>query len=320
VVHFFSKPHRPLAIASLCLLAVTVAACGSPSNSEDELSRDEIFDRIDQDDDGVALRSDYQTAIALTDPVKVVASHPKGDITVEDVLASLADSPPSGLIDPANPKNELFTARLTSMLRLRLAAVAIHDAGFAVEFEVDDERLNSQVQAHLAGGFEDWAREEAFQADPRLEKFSTPHCVTLIAVTTEAEAKVARERLTAEEPPPVVAAEMNAPGTTNSPDGDVGCANLLTWANTFGETAAPLGEMSSGDISEIVTMPSEYSPTGRLWLIFVVRELLDDEKDPTALGPFAQQVLSDLVTEYQVTVDPNIGTWDSTALSVAPVR
>nr|MCS5687369.1 hypothetical protein [Acidimicrobiales bacterium] len=139
---------------------MTVAACGSPSNSEDELSRDEIFDRIDQDDDGVALRSDYQTAIALTDPAKVVASHPQGDITVEEVLASLADSPPSGLIDPANPRNELFTARLTSMLRLRLAAVAIYDAGFAVEFEVDDERLNSQVQAHLAGGFEDWAREK----------------------------------------------------------------------------------------------------------------------------------------------------------------
>ena len=74
---------------------MTVAACGSPSNSEDELSRDEIFDRIDQDDDGVVLRSDYQTAIALTDPAKVVASHPQGDITVEEVLASLADSPTS---------------------------------------------------------------------------------------------------------------------------------------------------------------------------------------------------------------------------------
>ena len=67
-------------------------------------------------------------------------------------------------------------------------------------------------------------------------------------------------------------------------------------------------------------MASEYSPTGRLWLIFVLRDLLEEEKDPAALGPFAQQVLGDLVTEYQVSVDPNVGTWDSTGLSVAPVR
>ena len=65
------------------------------------------------------------------------------------------------------------------MLRLRLAAVAINEAGFNIDFDVDDETLNSQVQAHLLGGFEDWAQEEAVKADPRLEKFATPHCVTV---------------------------------------------------------------------------------------------------------------------------------------------
>ena len=320
MVHYFQKCRRLLAIAAGCLLVLTAASCGGPSNGDQEFSRDEIFDQIDQDDDGVALRTDYQMALALMNPNKVVASHPKGDITVEEVLASLVASPPSGLVNPANPRSEQFLARLTSMLRLRLAAVAIHEAGFAIEFEVNDERLNSQVQAHLAGGFEDWAREKVFNQDPRLEKFSTPHCVTLIAVTTRAEADDARARLSAGAPAAAVAAEMNAPGTTTSRDGDVGCENLLTWASTFGENAAPLGEMSIGDISEAVSMSSEYSPTGRLWLIFVLRDLLEEEKDPAALGPFAQQVLGDLVTEYQVSVDANVGTWDSTGLSVAPVR
>ncbi|MDG2024909.1 MAG: hypothetical protein P8J75_10685 [Actinomycetota bacterium] len=318
--HYFLKPRHLLATGSLLLLALSVAACSDSPDPEAALSRDEIFDRIDQDGDGVALRSDYQMTVTLMDPTKVVASHPQGDVTVKAVLDSLEASPPSGLTDPANPTNRLFAARLTSMLRLRLAAVAIQGAGFAIDFEVDDERLNSQVQAHLAADFEDWAREEAFQADPRLEKFATPHCVTLIAVATEAQANIARERLIAGEPAEVVASQLNAPGITTSVDGDVGCANLLTWANTFGENAAPLGEMSVGEVSKVVSMSSEYSPTGRLWMVFFLRELQEDQKDPTALGPFAQQVLANLVTEYPVTIDPSVGTWDSTALSVAPVQ
>ena len=185
MAHYFLKPRHLLAITSICLLALSVAACSDSPNLEDGLSRDEIFDQIDQDNDGVALRSDYLMTVTLMDPTKVVASHPQGDLTVEAVLDSLEASPPSGLTDPANPSTRLFAARLTSMLRLRLAAAAIEGAGFAIEFEVDDEQLNSQVQAHLTGGFEDWARERAFQADPRLEKFSTPHCVTLIAVASE---------------------------------------------------------------------------------------------------------------------------------------
>ena len=60
------------------------------------------------------------------------------------------DSPPSNLVDPENPSVEAFRARLTSMLRLRLAAVAINEAGFNID-DVDDETLNSQVQAHPVG-------------------------------------------------------------------------------------------------------------------------------------------------------------------------
>jgi hypothetical protein len=73
-------------------------------------------------------------------------------------------------------------------------------------------------------------------------------------------------------------------------------------------------------VSEVVSVPSNFSPTGRLWLIFFVRELLEDEQDPTVLGSFAQQALAELVTEYRVTVDPSVGTWDSSALSVALVQ
>ena len=298
------------------LLAALVAGCSSSADRAEVLGRDEIFDRIDQDGDGIALRADYETLLTLSDRTKLIAFYPGGDVSIETVFESLKDSPPSNLVDPENPSVEVFRARLTSMLRLRLAAVAINEAGFNIDFDVDDETLNSQVQAHLLGGFEDWAQEEAVKADPRLDKFATPHGVTVIAAGTESEARAAQERLESGESAAVVAAEVNLAGTTPSPNGDVGCADLLTWANAFGDTAAPLGDMNAGDTSDVVSMASDYSPTGRLWMIFYVRELREEEKNLATLGPFAQGVLADLVVSYEVVIDDGIGTWDAAGLSV----
>ena len=308
------------AVVSLLLILLTVPGCGESAESLSGSARDEIFDRIDQDGDGVALRSDYEMAVSLADRTKVVAFYPGGSLNVETVLTSLAKSPPSRLVDPENPTNEVFLARMTSMLRLRLAAVVINDAGFDIDFTGDDESLNDQVQAHISGGFEAWAQEQALIADPRLEKFATPHCITLIATETEAEVKTAKERIEAGEPAEVVASDVTAQGTSRWPNGDVGCEDLLAWANTFGESAAPLGKMKAGDTSEIVSMPSDFSSTGRLWMIFNVRELKSEDANPTRLGPFAQQVLADLVVEYEVVVETKLGVWDPVGLSVVPSR
>ena len=306
------------ALLFLFVMLLAVSGCGDSSESLSGSGRDQIFDRIDQDGDGVALRSDYEMALSLADRTKIVASYPGGNLTIEAVLVSLTDSPPSRLVDPENPTNEMFLARLTSMLRLRLAAAVIDDAGFDIDFDVDDESLNAQVQAHISGGFEAWAQSQALASDPRLAKFATPHCITLIATETETEARVARDRIEAGESAQVVASEVNAQAATRWPNGDLGCADLLTWANTFGESAAPLGEMKTGDISEVVSMPSDFSSTGRLWMIFNVRELKVEDANPKLLGPFAQGVLADLVVEYDVTVEPRVGVWDSTGLSVVP--
>ena len=306
------------ALLFLFVILLAVSGCGDSSESLSGSGRDQIFDRIDQDGDGVALRSDYEMALSLADRTKIVASYPGGNLTIEAVLVSLTDSPPSRLVDPENPTNEMFLARLTSMLRLRLAAVVIDDAGFDIDFDVDDESLNAQVQTHISGGFEAWAQNQALESDPRLAKFATPHCITLIATETETEAKVARDRVEAGESAQVVASEVNAQAATRWPNGDLGCADLLTWANTFGESAAPLGEMKTGDISEVVSMASDFSATGRLWMIFNVRELKVEDANPKLLGPFAQGVLADLVVEYDVMVEPRVGVWDSIGLSVVP--
>ena len=144
------KNLKGAVLLSAFVLLITLSGCGDDPGSVTGSSRDEIFDRIDQDGDGVALRSDYEMALSLTDRTKVIASYPGGEVSVGSVLVSLAESPPSRLPDPANPTKEIFLARLTSMLRLRLAAVAINDAGFGIDFGVDDENLNSQVQEHIS--------------------------------------------------------------------------------------------------------------------------------------------------------------------------
>mgnify|MGYP001296549652 FL=1 len=74
--------------------------------------------------------------------------------------------------------------------------------------------------------------------------------------------------------------------------------------------------MNAGDTSDVVSMASDYSPTGRLWMIFYVRELREEEKNLATLGPFAQGVLADLVVSYEVVIDDGIGTWDAAGLSV----
>ena len=311
------KKSRLLLLLTVLFVVALISSCGSTSEGYD---REQVFKSVDQDDDGIALRSDFELAVALTEPSSVAATYPGGEVTVEAVLRSLEESPPSRLVDPSNPAPEFFMARLTSMLRLRLAAVAIQDAGFAIDFEVDDVALNSQVQAHVSGGFESWARVKAFEADSRLEKFSTPHCVTVIAAVTESEAALAKTRIDSGESAAVVASQVNMPGVTRTSNGDVGCANLLEWANTFNEAAAPLGEMVAGEVSEVVSMASDFSPSGRLWMVFVVRELKFEEMDPLALGPFAQQVLADLVVDYFVQVSPAIGQWDDVDLSVKSPR
>ena len=121
-------PSTALAV----LLVALVAGCSSSAEQVEVLDRDEIFDRIDQDGDGIALRADYETLLTLSDRTKVIAFYPGGNVSIETVFESLTDSPPSNLVDPENPSVEVFRARLTSMLRLRLAAVAIDEAGFNI--------------------------------------------------------------------------------------------------------------------------------------------------------------------------------------------
>ena len=50
-------PSTALAV----LLVALVAGCSSSAEQVEVLDRDEIFDRIDQDGDGIALRADYET-------------------------------------------------------------------------------------------------------------------------------------------------------------------------------------------------------------------------------------------------------------------
>ena len=113
--------------------------------------------------------------------------------------------------DPENPTHEEFVSRLTSMLQLRLAAVALDELGFPVDIEASDEDINSQVQEYLEGPFEEFAQQRSVDEDPSIERLATPHCVSALALTNEADAVAASERVRSGEPFGDVAAEVNLP-------------------------------------------------------------------------------------------------------------
>ena len=116
------KKSRLLLLFTVLFVVALISGCGSASKGYD---RDQVFKSVDQDDDGIALRSDFELAVALTEPSSVAATYPGGEVTVEAVLRSLEESPPSRLVDPSFLALVFFMASLTSLLCVGFAAVEI---------------------------------------------------------------------------------------------------------------------------------------------------------------------------------------------------
>ena len=306
---------------------------GTTPDGED-LTRGEVFDEVDPDGDGVASRESFDRTVggdapagrvsaeafdavmAAGDESVVLAAFPGGEVTLGDVLASLEESPPSALRPGSEPERGVVVARLTSMVRLRLSAVALTDLGFPVSLEGTDVEVNEMVSELIQGEFEDWAFEQVLAARPEIVKISSPHCLSIIAVTTEAEAADAKARVEAGERVYDVAAELNFEATTDV-GGGLGCQTVLSWASTMGRTADPVGELEVGELSEPLQVPSQGSPTGELWVVLHIDEIVLEAADPRSLGPFAGGPLTEQMQSYDVEVHGDLGIWLSDSLSVS---
>ena len=315
------KKYLPLAALSFCVL-VFDAGCSNLDGVESSATliadRDEIFNQIDVDSDGVIDRADLELAAAFSDLELVGARYPGGTITIGEVLTSLDEMPSSkssrsDILDPS-----VVVARLTSMLRLRLSAIALGELGFDLDLAQSDVEINEAVQSHLEGDFEVYARDKAFAEDPRLVKFATPHCITVLGVASEIDSELAIGRILGGEDPSLVADEVNLP-TISAPGGDMGCANLLDWAENFGEMAAPLSELGAGEFSKPSLTYSEFSYTGELWISLYVSEIKSAEIEKDQLGPFGNELLASEVLKHasSVEVDSAIGIWSSSTVSIS---
>lgn len=300
----------------------TTADAGSDESAVTEPTREEIFDEIDEDDDGVVTREAFEQAAAeaalrefLDDYGVIAASFPGGELTVGAVRASIVESPPSLTADPSNPSRDEFISRLTSMLQLRLASAALTELGFEVDVSVSDAEINTQVQAHLEGPFEAFAQQRAVAQDPTIERLATPHCVSALALTTQADAVAAAERVRSGEDFVEVAVEVN-PDDLTEPGGVIGCGQPIEMFGG-GELPLVLMDLAVGELAEPVLLPSGLSPTGELWIVLHLDDLLSDQTDLESVGPFAGRVLSDLMVTYDVMVDPRLGDWSMSSLSVA---
>ncbi|WP_419912214.1 hypothetical protein [Candidatus Poriferisodalis sp.] len=336
-------------ILLLALLVFGAFACsddGSVVTIHTEVLQED-FEAVDADDDGVVTRDaldaaerDAELAAAqealeaeraeraaqlaeqealaravYEDGSAVAASFPGGQLSVAQVRASLAASPMSQMDDPQDPTHEEFISRLTSMLQLRLAAVALDELGFPVDIDASDEDINAQMQAHLEGPFEEFAQQRSVAEDPSIERLATPHCVSALVLTNEADASAAAERVRAGESVGDVAADVNLPGLTEA-DGSIECGRPFDLFGA-GEVSLALLEIEPGEVTEPILLPSAASPTGELWVVMHLDDLQHDQADLSAIGPFAGRVLTGIMIGYEVTVTPELGTWDPSSLAVS---
>ncbi|MDG2113470.1 MAG: hypothetical protein P8N02_12750 [Actinomycetota bacterium] len=290
-------------------------AVGTTADGED-ITRDDIFDEIDGDDDGVVTREEFDSGLLAADRSAIIAVFPGGSLTMDEVLSSIEESPPSTLSPGEEPDLSVIVGRLTLMLRLRISAIALTDLGFEVSLDGTDEEIAARVNETVSGPFEQHAMEQVIAERPEVIKIAAPHCLSLIAVPTEAEALDAIARIEGGESTFDVAVEVNFENTTEE-GGGLGCNDVLTWQQNIGPTAESLGELEEGEMSEPQPVPVAASETGELWVFIHVDEVLLELSDPSTLGPFAGAPITDQMQTYLVEIDPVLGTWNSEGLAIS---
>lgn len=338
--------RRAVLLAPLVLVALLASACADDGNVVTIHTglEPEALAELDTDDDGVVSREAVEAAAdeaeveaelaaqraerdaaraaqeaayqaLLADGAAVAASFPGGQLLVGDVQANITESPITNMDDPEKPTHEEFVSRLTSMIQLRLAGVALDELGFAVDISLTDAEINAQVQAHLEGPFEEYAQQRSIEEDPSIERLATPHCVSALAVASEADVVAASERVRAGEALGDVAAAVNLPNLTE-PDGAIGCG--LPFDLGFGsEMVLALLELAPGELTPPLLLPSAASPTGELWVALHLDSLSTEAVDLSTIGPFAGRVLTEIMSTYEVSVAPELGAWNAGNLRVS---
>jgi len=342
--------RRAALLAPLVLVALLTFACADDGNvvtihtGLDPESDAELIAELDTDGDGVVSRAAAEAAAdeaeleaeldaeraerdaaraaqeaayleLLADDAAVAASYPGGQLLIGDVSANIVDSPITLMDDPENPTHEEFVSRLTSMMQLRLAGIALDELGFPVDIGLPDAEINAQVQAHLEGPFEEFAQQRAIEDDPSIERLATPHCVSALAATSEADAAAASERVQAGDAFGDVAASVNLPGLTDT-DGTIGCG-LPFQLRLPSELTLALLELELGELTAPLLLPSTASPTGELWVVLHLDSLNTDAIDLSSIGPFAGRLLTEVMSTYEVSVAPALGTWIAENLRVS---
>lgn len=334
--------RRAVLSAPLVLVALLALACADDGNVVTiHTGLDpEVVAELDTDDDGVVSRAAAEAAAdeaeleaeraerdaaraaqeaayqeLLADGAAVAASFPGGQLLIGDVRANIVDAPVTLMDDPESPTHEEFVSRLTSMIQLRLAGVALDALGFPVDISLADAEINAQVQAHLEGPFEEYAQQRSIEEDPSIERLATPHCVGALAVTSEADAAAAAERVQAGDAFGDVAAAVNLPGLTET-DGTIGCGLPFELRLPSDLTLALL-ELEPGELTAPLLLPSTASPTGELWVVLHLDSLNTDAVDLSSIGPFAGRLLTATMSTYEVSVAPALGAWNADNLRVS---
>ncbi len=131
-------------------------------------------------------------------------------------------------------------------------------------------------------------------------------CVRHILLETEDEAQQVLDDLVGGADFATLAAERSV-GPTGPTGGDLGCAPSTNYVPEFAEAidGAELG-------SYVGPVQTQFG-----WHVLIVDRFEETQTDPT---PLANQLITDTLAGATVEVDPLIGSWDPTTLSVVPAQ
>lgn len=245
-----------------------------------------------------------------SDDDNVVATGPGFELALSEVVASLDDEPPGvGDLEGAYTTEQL-NQRLTSMLQLRLVAVAMTDLGIEVPLGGTDAELNDRVE-EAQPRFREQAIEEHLADNPGDIARISPNCLNAILIEDPAEVDGVLARIEGGEDFAAVADDVNTPGSV-APGGDLGCEQFLDWNP---DISAAIEGLEEGDVTEPIEVPT--AAGAPVTLVVRVREIQDDQLDVERLGDVASTRLAAQMRTYEVTVDDDLGVWDTDSLRIA---
>jgi peptidyl-prolyl cis-trans isomerase C len=291
----------------LSVLTLTLAACGSGSNSVaatvdgEEITVGEVEALIDPGEVSTIGKDQFAQFLGFAIQQQILTTAAEDDlgIVIDDAdIAAEADV----IVETANTQGVsreefLATSGVTEEMLLEVA----HQRLLQTEVR---SKLEPDVAAPTQG-----------EIDGVMTEAEAAYCASHILVATEEEATAVLDRLEAGEEFADLATELSTDTTSGALGGDLGCGPAEQYVTEFAdalttaEVGVPTGPVQTEFGFHVILLRDDEVPTEAE----VIEQL-----SSTALDTAVTDWFLGIVEAAEVTVDESYGTWDGTGAEVVP--